>query len=62
MRWFLVLLLTGCSTTYMQPGKSEGDFQRDLYECEKDFAAMADRWVARHQVDRCLKVKGWRPQ
>lgn len=55
------LLLAGCSTNYIQAGKSEADFNRDLYECERDAAPVQNALQRERMMDRCLQVKGWRP-
>ena len=62
MRYLFVLLLAGCSTHYVQDGRTEMDFERDLNECEGLFASMQNRWIAELRIDRCLKSKGWRPE
>lgn len=62
MKYLFVLLMAGCSTHYVQAGKTSQDFERDLHECERDFAAMYDRLAAEIRIERCLKAKGWRPE
>jgi hypothetical protein len=58
----LAVLLTGCTTYYVQAGRNSLDFERDLHECERDFAAMFDRALANDRIHRCLRMKGWREE
>lgn len=53
--------LAGC-TTWVHPTKTEADFERDAYECERDAAAVQDPIRLSLMRDRCMRVKGWRPQ
>lgn len=57
-----LLALAGCSTQYVQPGKSAADFQSDLYACERDAAPAAEPLYRSRMLDRCLTVKGWQPK
>lgn len=58
----LFVLLAGCTTHYLHPSKNSADFELDLHECERDFAAIQDRIIADSRIDRCLRMKGWRPE
>lgn len=62
MKYLFVLLLAGCSTHYIQDGKTSADFEMDLEYCERGYAAMHDRIAAEIRIDRCLKSRGWRPE
>ena len=53
-------LLTGCAADWRHASKGAGDFERDLYECEKDAAPQRDSVLARQMKVRCLQLKGWR--
>lgn len=53
-------LCAGCSTYYSKPGATDDEFQKALYECERDFAAVQEPLLRSRQVDRCLAVKGWK--
>lgn len=59
MRYLFVLLLSGCATVWDQPGKSEGDFRRDSYECERDAAVVMQPLASRLMQTRCMESKGW---
>ena len=60
-RWVsvvLVLLLAGC-VSYQHPTKTEAEFDQDMYECERDFAAAVYSDYYMDYVTRCMKTKGW---
>lgn len=59
---YLAVLLAGCTTHYVQAGRSSLDFEHDLHDCERDFAAMFDRTMANERIHRCLRMKGWREE
>jgi hypothetical protein len=54
--------LTGCAGPWEKPGSSSEDFQRDLYGCRRDAAAVQDPNYMGYMIRQCLKVKGWREQ
>ena len=54
-----VLLLTSCAT-WDPPATGTGNWNRDLYDCEKDAAPMRDRLEAMGMKKRCMTQKGWR--
>lgn len=58
MRYLFVLLLAGC-VTYDKPGSTEADYNRDMYECEKDVAPVQDAARRLPMIRRCMTVKGW---
>lgn len=60
MRYLVVVLLSGCTTQYAHPTKSDAEFQRDVYECERDAAPAARQPIVyERMLDRCLEIKGW---
>ena len=65
MKYAIILIaacavLAGCST-YSHPTKGDAAFNADRYECEKDSAAVRNDFQAFAMMDRCMKVKGWKP-
>lgn len=58
-----IALFAGCGGDVLtHPSKGAAEFAVELNECERDFAAMQDRWAAGYAVRRCLASKGWRQQ
>lgn len=61
---WLLLVLAGCASNEWEraDGKPEpgSALQADWVACQKDFAAMQNRYQADMLVDECLKSKGWR--
>ena len=55
----LTLALAGCATNYKHQTRSASDFDRDMYECERDAAPVQDRARNRQMIERCMRVKGW---
>ena len=55
----LLLAIAGCAT-YSQPGKSDAEFRRDAYDCERDAAPVANGFAAYSMRHRCMLTKGWR--
>lgn len=53
------ILLTGCAT-WSHPSKGEAGFEADLYECQRDGAAVQDNLRRLFMEERCLKIKGWK--
>ena len=58
----LVLFLLGCAQTeWKHPTKSEDDYHKDFYACEKD---RIDRSLGRGEgktfFGACMRAKGWR--
>lgn len=64
MRYLVVLVLglAGCATNWVQAGKTESDFNRDSYECERDGTAMKDDFGRVAMWQRCMGVRGWQRQ
>jgi hypothetical protein len=61
----LLLALAGCQTVWVpaEPGtKTQADFQKDAYECERDAAVVRDGFQAAGMRDRCMRVHGWVPK
>ena len=57
---FIILsALAGC-TTWTHPSKTEQDYYRDQYECERDAAPQRDPMAAYYMQYRCMQVKGWK--
>lgn len=54
-----IAALTGC-TTWSQPGKTELDFNRDMYGCQRDVVASNDAVYMAYLRNRCMETKGWR--
>jgi len=61
-RYLIILLLAGCTTTFVHPTKTNAEYQRDIYECERDAAPAQEPGRVRHLVISCMGVKGWRVQ
>lgn len=59
MRYIFVLLLAGC-VNYTKPGSTEAEYNRAMYDCERDAAPVQD--VARRlpMIQRCMSIKGWK--
>jgi hypothetical protein len=56
---FLTLALAACATNYKHQTKADANFDRDMYECERDAAPVQDRARNRQMIERCMRVKGW---
>jgi hypothetical protein len=56
---FSTLALTACATNYKHQTASASDFDRNMYECERDAAPVQDRGRNRQMIERCMRVKGW---
>jgi len=63
-----VLLLTGCAqpTTWVRPGATSQDFDRDSYQCEKDMrqsnyfgGGIGGAIAAQDFQKRCMRAAGW---
>lgn len=58
----LIIILTGCTHYYTQPGKTTSDFNRDKQYCQ----AIGEQEAARKgtracdETENCLVRKGWR--
>lgn len=57
----LAAALAGCGTTWTQPGRTDADWERDFYECQRDASAQADAGESTAMRQRCMRLKGWRP-
>lgn len=57
----IALAAAGCGTNYQHPTKDQAEFQRDLYDCERDAAPQVDPIYRRRMMDRCLRLRGWQP-
>lgn len=55
----VALGLAGC-TTWTQPLKTEADFNRDMYDCQRDAAPVQESFRASQMRSACMRVKGWR--
>ena len=53
-------LLVACTPTWVQPGRTATDWERDMYACERDSAAASDQRAYSMKI-RCMKTKGWTP-
>lgn len=53
-------LLAGCTSGYTHDAKPAAAFERDLYDCQVQAAAVTDARLRTQMWDRCLRVKGWR--
>jgi hypothetical protein len=52
--------VSACAANYTHLSKSELDFERDMYQCEREAAPVQDRARNRQMIDRCMRVLGWR--
>lgn len=58
MRYLPILLLAGCSTTWVHPTKDEQDLKVDRYECNRD--AMGAGVMSHSMFKMCMDARGWK--
>jgi len=55
-----VLLLTGCSSTFTHPTKSDRDLSRDEVKCRSIASNIGDDWLmTRHYFNKCMYGEGY---
>ncbi len=66
----LALFVSGCAPTlYCHPSKTQADFDREKYDCEKVAEQSAANWGSKgnifmiaDEMNKCLRLKyGWTP-
>jgi hypothetical protein len=55
----IALLLAGCLGNWVKPGGTNEQFQRDMYDCKRDSAAVEDVFRRISMEDQCMRSKGW---
>lgn len=65
MRYLIVLLLAGCSTTWRHETKSNQEFHQDAFNCSRAAAASVPRGGLPEDLQRnrmeeqCMRAQGW---
>lgn len=64
MRFSLALLmLMGCAkAAWVHSNKSEQDYYKDVYQCERDAAFVQGFLPKARMQDNCMKAQGWRQE
>lgn len=58
----VALLLAGCAQSFSHPSKSDDEFKRDSYECEREAIGIRDGDQWRRMTRMCMELRGWKKE